>query len=56
MTEEMVGQEIVAPPMPLIGWTVSQIEQHPDDYVDRVAMYAKQETWPTYNPKPEVVE
>jgi 8-oxo-dGTP pyrophosphatase MutT (NUDIX family) len=44
------------PPMPLPGWTLSQIERDPDDYVVRYAEEAKQMTWPSYNPRPDVVE
>ncbi len=56
LTAEMMKQEPVVPPMPLPGWTLSQIERDPDDYVVRYAEEAKQLTWPTYNPRPEVVE
>jgi thymidylate synthase len=56
LTAEMMKQEPVVPPMPLPGWTLSQIERDPDDYVVRYAEEAKQMTWPSYNPRPEVVE
>ncbi|UTC27996.1 thymidylate synthase [Stenotrophomonas phage A1432] len=58
MAREMLRQrqEPVVPALQLPGWKLSQIEQHPDDYVIRYAEEAKQFTWPVYNPKPEVVE
>lgn len=56
LVEEMLGKEVVVPPMPLPGWTLTQIENHPDDYVHRIADEAKTFTWPAYNPRPEVVE
>jgi thymidylate synthase len=56
MAAECLKQEPVVPELQLPGWTLAQIEQHPDDYVDRIAQEAKQFTWPTYNPRPEVIE
>lgn len=56
MTAEALSQEPVVPSLQLPGWTVSQIVRDPDDYVVRIAEEAKQLTWPTYNPKPEVIE
>jgi len=56
LTAEMMKQEPIVPAMQLPGWTLSQIERAPDDYVVRYAEEAKQLTWPTYNPRPEVVE
>ncbi len=56
MAAEMLQHEPVVPQLPLPGWTLSQVEQHPDDYVVRYAEEAKQHQWPAYNPKPEVIE
>jgi len=56
LTAEMMKQEPVVPAMQLPGWTLSQIERAPDDYVVRYAEEAKQLTWPTYNPRPDIVE
>ncbi|UYA98717.1 putative thymidylate synthase [Xanthomonas phage vB_Xar_IVIA-DoCa5] len=56
MTMEALHQEPVLPKLQLPGWSVSQIERDPDDYVLRFAEEAKRLTWPTFNPKPEVVE
>lgn len=56
LTVEMMKQEPVVPALQLPGWTLSQIERAPDDYVVRYAEEAKQLTWPAYNPKPNVVE
>lgn len=56
MTAEMMKQEPVVPPMPLPGWSLSQIERAPDDYVCRYAEEAKVLAWPAFNPKPMVVE
>lgn len=56
MAAECLKQEPVVPELQLPGWTLAQIEQHPDDYVNRIAQEAKQFTWPTYNPRPEVIE
>ena len=56
LTAEMMKQEPVVPSLQLPGWTLSQIERDPDDYVVRYAEEAKQMTWPTFNPRPEVVE
>jgi thymidylate synthase len=56
MAAEALRQEPVLPAMPLPGWTVSQIERAPDDYVLRYAEEARQRVWPAYNPKPHVVE
>lgn len=56
LTAEMLKQEPVVPELQLPGWTLSQIERAPDDYVVRYAEEAKRLTWPTFNPRPEVVE
>lgn len=56
LTAEMMKQEPVVPELQLPGWSVSQIERAPDDYVVRYAEEAKQLTWPTFNPRPNVVE
>lgn len=56
MTMEALHQEPVLPKLQLPGWSVSQIERDPDDYVLRFAEEAKRLTWPAFNPKPEVVE
>ena len=56
LTAEMMKQEPVVPELQLPGWTISQIERDPDDYVARYADEAKQLSWPTYNPRPEVIE
>lgn len=56
LTAEMMKQEPVVPALQLPGWTLSQVERAPDDYVIRYAEEAKQLTWPAYNPRPEVVE
>ncbi|WID42029.1 thymidylate synthase [Pseudomonas phage ZQG1] len=56
MVAECLKQEPVVPELQLPGWTLAQIEQHPDDYVNRIAQEAKQFTWPSYNPRPEVIE
>ncbi|WGH15511.1 putative thymidylate synthase [Pseudomonas phage PA_LZ02] len=56
LTVEMMKQEPVVPALQLPGWTLSQVERAPDDYVVRYAEEAKQLTWPAYNPRPEVVE
>lgn len=56
LTVEMMRQEPVVPAMQLPGWTLSQVERAPDDYVVRYAEEAKLLTWPAYNPRPEVVE
>ncbi|QNN97214.1 thymidylate synthase [Xanthomonas phage Xp12] len=56
MAAEMLQHEPVVPQLPLPGWTLSQVEQHPHDYVVRYAEEAKQHQWPAYNPKPEVIE
>ena len=56
LTAEMMKQEPVVPALQLPGWTLSQVERAPDDYVVRYAEEAKQMTWPSYNPRPEVVE
>ena len=56
LTVEMMKQEPVVPALQLPGWTLSQVERAPDDYVVRYAEEAKQLTWPTFNPRPTVVE
>lgn len=56
MAEEMMSHEPVVPPMQLPGWTLSQVEKAPDEYVMRYAAEAKQFEWPHYSPRPEVVE
>lgn len=56
MAVDALHQEPVLPRLQLPGWSVSQIERGPDDYVTRYADEAKQLTWPTYSPQPEVVE
>ncbi len=56
MAHEMMNQAPVVPLVPLPGWSLSQIERAPDDYVERYAEEAKQFEWPTYCPRPDVVE
>jgi thymidylate synthase len=56
MTAEALRQEPVLPALQLPGWKVSQIVRAPDDYVTRYGDEAKQVAWPSYNPKPHVVE
>ncbi|ATS92206.1 thymidylate synthase [Stenotrophomonas phage DLP4] len=56
MAGQMLHQDPVLPQLQLPGWKLSQIEQHPDDYVVRYAEEAKQLTWPAFSPKPEVIE
>lgn len=56
LTAEALRQEPVVPALQMPGWSVSQIERAPDDYVLRIAEEAKQHTWPSFNPKPFVVE
>lgn len=56
MTMEALNQDPVVPALQLPGWSLSQIERAPDDYVLRYAEEAKQHAWPSYNPKPYVVE
>lgn len=56
LTAEALKQEPVVPVMQLPGWSLSQIEREPNDYVVRYAEEAKQFTWPAYSPRPEVIE
>lgn len=56
LAAEALRQEPVVPKLWLPGWSLSQIEAAPDDYVARYADDAKQFEWPTYSPRPEVVE
>ena len=56
LTAEALRQEPVVPALQMPGWSVSQIERAPDDYVLRLAEEAKQHAWPTFNPRPHVVE
>lgn len=56
LTAEALKQEPVVPQMQLPGWSLSQIERDPHDYVQRYAEEAKQFAWPAYSPRPEVIE
>lgn len=56
LTAEALKQEPVIPQMQLPGWSLTQIERDPHDYVQRYAEEAKQLTWPAYSPRPEVIE
>lgn len=56
MTAEALRQNPVLPKLQLPGWSLSQIERDPEDYVQRYAAEARACGWPAYNPKPEVVE
>ncbi|URA07029.1 thymidylate synthase [Xanthomonas phage Elanor] len=56
MAIRMMHEAPVLPALQLPGWSVSQIERTPDDYVLRYAEEAKQLQWPSFNPRPEVVE
>lgn len=56
LTAEALRQEPVVPQMQLPGWSLSQIERDPHDYVQRYAEEAKQFAWPAYSPRPEVIE
>jgi thymidylate synthase len=56
LAAEALQQEPVVPALQLPGWSLSQIERDPDDYVQRYAAEAKAFTWPAYSPRPEVIE
>lgn len=56
LTAEALKQEPVVPAMQLPGWSLSQVERDPHDYVQRYAEEAKQFQWPAYSPRPEVIE
>lgn len=56
LTAEALKQEPVVPRMQLPGWSLSQIERDPHDYVRRYADDAKHFQWPAYSPRPEVIE
>ena len=48
---------VIGPPaLALPRFTVSRIVADPDEYVQWVGSRAKELQWPTFNPKPEVVE
>lgn len=56
MTMDALHEKPVVPALGLPGWSVSQIEADPHGYVATVAADAKGHAWPTFNPKPHVVE
>lgn len=56
LAAEALKQEPVVPALQLPGWSLSQVERDPHDYVRRYAEEARQLTWPAYSPRPEVVE
>ena len=56
MAEKMLQQPLVVPKMYLPRISVVDIETNPDNYVLAYAEEAKQHEWPTYNPKPDVIE
>lgn len=56
MTEEAFREAPVVPQLYLPGWSVSRIEFDPHGYVAAVAVEAKAHPWPTFSPKPHVVE
>ncbi len=56
MATEMMRQEPIIPALKLPGWPLSRIEQDPDDYVCQYSEKANLATWPTYSPRPVVVE
>lgn len=56
MAAEMLRQEPVVPDLRLPGWRLAQVERRPDDYVLAYAEEAKRHEWPSFNPRPEVIE
>lgn len=56
MAAEMLRQEPVVPDLRLPGWRLAQVERRPDDYVLTYAEEAKRHEWPSYNPRPNVIE
>lgn len=56
MAEECLRQAPVLPDLQLPGFNLQQIMRAPDDYVARVAEEAASKQWPSFNPRPFVVE
>lgn len=56
LAAEALKQEPIVPALQLPGWSLSQVERDPHDYVRRYAEEARQLAWPAYSPRPEVVE
>lgn len=51
-----IGQRAVVPQMEMPRWTVEEVEFQKDRYVDMIRLQAQAHDWPSYNPKPFVVE
>lgn len=51
-----VRQPIVAPDMPLPTWTVKQVMDQPDGYVQFIRNVAGQLAWPAFDPRSEVAK
>lgn len=56
MAAQSLQQAPVVPKLQLPGFNLQQIIKAPDDYVERVGAEAKAVEWPSFNPKPFIVE
>jgi thymidylate synthase len=56
MAHEAIGQRPVMPELVMPCWTTDTIVQRKDDYVSLLSQGSQALQWPTYNPKPFVVE
>jgi thymidylate synthase len=54
--EALEQRAFVCPQLVMPGWGVDTIVQRKDEYVQLLAEASRQFEWPTYNPKPFVVE
>ena len=55
--ESLSNGPVISPPrLPGAGWTIGDVEAHPDGYVEFVKTQEACAAWPAFCPRPEVVE
>jgi thymidylate synthase len=56
MAAKAVAQRATCPELYMPRWTVEEIELRKDSYVNMMGAAQKQHQWPSYSPRPDVVE
>lgn len=56
MTRNCIKNDPIIPDLQMPHWSLSEIEKNPTEYVEKVRFDSMNVTWPTYNPKPFIVD
>lgn len=56
MTKDCIKNESIIPDLQMPHWSLKEIENNPTGYVDKVKADSLNFAWPTYNPKPFIVD